>query len=113
MELRQLRYFKAVADAGSICEGARKLQISQPPLSYQMKVLEEELGTRLFDRGARKITLTESGLVLYQRADSLLQIAENTEREIENIIQHPVLRIGTTPTSGPVIMELLKKFSQH
>ena len=51
MELRQLEYFCRIADTGSIHEAARRLNLSQPPLSYQLRQLEEELGVRLFERG--------------------------------------------------------------
>ena len=110
MELKQLMYFKEIADAGSICEAARRLSISQPPLSYQMKLLEDELGARLFDRGARHITLTDAGRLLYDRADNMLGMAAATSKEIENISVHPVLRIGMTPTSEPIMTSLVKRF---
>ena len=72
MELRQLEYFCRVANTGSIHEAARRLNLSQPPLSYQIRQLEEELGVRLFERGSRGVTLTEAGKLLYARAESLL-----------------------------------------
>ena len=59
MDLKQLHYFVTVADEGSISGGAKKLFLSQPPLSIQLKSLEEELGCILFERGPRNITLTE------------------------------------------------------
>ena len=51
MDIRQLQYFVRIADEGSITGAARSLHMSQPPLSMQMKLLEEELGVTLFDRG--------------------------------------------------------------
>jgi len=48
MDLKQLTYFTAIAEAGSVSEAARRLHMSQPPLSYQLKMLEEELGVVLF-----------------------------------------------------------------
>ena len=63
MEIRQLEYFRAIVDAGTISGAARELHMTQPPLSYQMKMLEEELQVPLFIRGMKHITLTEAGLV--------------------------------------------------
>ena len=61
MELRQLSYFTAIVNEGNISQAAKKLNISQPPLSHQMKLLEEELGVTLFERGSRRIRLTPAG----------------------------------------------------
>ena len=64
MELRTLRYFVTVAEELNITKAAVLLNISQPPLSLQLKNLEEELDTVLFIRGKRQLTLTESGKLL-------------------------------------------------
>ena len=65
MDIRQLQYFVRIADEGSITGAARSLHMSQPPLSMQMKLLEEELGVILLKRGSRKAELTEEGTYLY------------------------------------------------
>ena len=75
MELKQLSYFVAVAEEGSITAAARRLYISQPPLSTQMKLLEQELGCQLFERGRSAIRLTEQGAILYRHALTLLEIS--------------------------------------
>ena len=61
MEIKQLEYFRAIVDEGNVSAAARALHMTQPPLSYQMKMLEEELQVQLFIRGTKRITLTEAG----------------------------------------------------
>ena len=64
MELKQLEYFRAIVDNGTISGAARELNMTQPPLSYQIKMLEDELQVKLFIRGTKKITLTNAGKTL-------------------------------------------------
>lgn len=82
MDLRVLRYFLTVAREGSITRAAERLFLTQPTLSKQLQDLESELGCRLFDRGGRRITLTEEGLLLRRRAEELLALAERTRLEL-------------------------------
>ena len=85
MNFKQLEYFVAVADAGSISSAARSLHISQPPLSTQMHLLEEELGQSLFERGSRSIKLTDAGRVFDVRAPSNLDLAEGTRNDMTQL----------------------------
>ena len=82
MELRQLEYFRAIVDAGTISGAARELHMTQPPLSYQMKMLEEELQVSLFLRGSKRVQLTEAGKTLYEQAGNLLMLSDLTKREV-------------------------------
>lgn len=69
MELRELRYFLAVAQKGNITKAAESLYLAQPSLSKQMQNLEKEIGRPLFVRGSRTIVLTETGQLLKKRAE--------------------------------------------
>ncbi|MUG32863.1 LysR family transcriptional regulator [Psychrobacter sanguinis] len=76
MELRHLRYFVTVADCQSFNEAAKKLHISQPPLSRQIKQLEEELNIELIDRTQRPINLTDAGVFFYEHASRIISEAD-------------------------------------
>ncbi len=84
MELRELRYFLAVAREKSILKASEALFVTQPNLSRQMKHLEEELGGQLFIRGSRKITLTEAGELLKRRAEEILELYQKTQTELSS-----------------------------
>lgn len=86
MELRELRYFLAVAQEESISKAAETLYITQPNLSRQMQKLENEIGQQLFIRGSRKITLTEAGKLLYKRAEEMIDLYDKTEAELHSPI---------------------------
>lgn len=81
MELRVLHYFLVVAREQSFTKAARQLNITQPTLSRQLADLEEELGTKLFYRGGRGITLTEEGLLLKRRALELVDLENQIRSE--------------------------------
>ena len=82
MEIRELRYFLAVAREGNITRAAESLHIAQPSLSKQLMELEKKLGKQLLVRGKRKITLTEEGVLLRKRAEEIVELVEKTEHEI-------------------------------
>lgn len=82
MEIRVLRYFLAVVREESITKAADVLHITQPTLSRQLAQLEQEVGVKLFDRGARRVTLTNEGFLLRRRAEEILQLVDKTEQEL-------------------------------
>lgn len=79
MEIRLLRYFIAVANQQSISAAAQYLHVSQPSLSRQLSDFEKELGTVLFIRGNRKITLTDEGVFLLKKAKEIVELVDKTE----------------------------------
>ncbi len=105
MELRVLKYFTTVAEELNITRAAEKLNISQPPLSNQIKNLEEELGTVLFIRGKRHLQLTDSGKLLYRYAKEILSLSEKTSNEIKLMGKgmHGTISIGLVEGSAPDI----------
>lgn len=82
MEIRVLKYFLAVAQEENITRAAERLHVSQPTISRQLRQLEEELGVSLFERGSHNIQLTAQGMLLRQRAQEIVALAEHTQREL-------------------------------
>ncbi len=82
MDIRIMEYYLAIVREGNISAAAEALHVSQPALSRQIKDLEDELGAKLFDRGNRKIKLTEEGMILRRRAEEMVRLMQITESEI-------------------------------
>lgn len=103
--LNQLRHFRLVAETGNFAAAAEKAHITQPALSNSIRVLEERMGVRLFDRSARPIRLTAGGRDVLGRIDALLTEARNLEQEIRYLSQGAAgaLRIGMTAQSSASI----------
>lgn len=117
MDLRTLSYFVTVAEELNITKAAEKLCMSQPPLSSQIKALEQELNTILFIRGKRHLQLTDSGRLLYRRAKELLSLADKASSEIISMSQGMTgtISLGLVEGSAPNIASAwIEQFiSQH
>ena len=116
MDLRTLSYFVTVAEELNITKAAEKLCMSQPPLSSQIKGLEQELNTVLFIRGKRHLQLTESGQLLYRRAKELLSLADKALAEIISMSQgmKGTISIGLVEGSAPnIAAEWIAEFIEN
>ncbi len=98
MELRQLRYFVAVAETGNITRAAQKIFLTQPALSRQIKALEEEIGQCLLERKAHSVELTPAGEVMLVEARELLASADQVIERVKAAGDQVRLRIGYGPT---------------
>ncbi|BAT61903.1 HTH-type transcriptional regulator GltC [Variibacter gotjawalensis] len=96
MDVRKLRYFTVLAEEKHFGRAAKKLSLSQPPLSYAIKQLESELDARLFTRNTRAVELTPAGLALRNEAFALLRRIDEIKRQVRSVAdgQAGVLRVG-------------------
>lgn len=107
MRMKQLLYFVTVVKEGNITAASRKLHITQPALSNQIKNLERELNVKLFHRGARAITLTNAGEILFNKANSILELKHSIKKELEDIKSgfKGTLKIGTISAIDSELLE--------
>lgn len=117
MELRHIRYFLAVAEEGNFTRAANRLHIAQPPLSQQIKALEEEIGTRLFVRTPHGAELTDAGKALYQQVSGVpqqLQLAKETALKAAKG-ETGKLRLGITGTAAlhPAIPAVIRQYRRR
>ncbi|MGX7419960.1 LysR family transcriptional regulator [Carnobacterium gallinarum] len=116
MDLRQLRYFIAIAEEKNITQAAARLHMAQPPLSQQLKQMEFELDTQLVEREARVTHLTKAGEVLYQEALKILQQVEETQLLVKetSVGLKGELNIGVNTLSAkelaPALVRYQKKY---
>lgn len=114
MDIRILRYFLAVAKEGSITKAAEVLHVTQPTLSRQLMELEEEMGVRLFIRGKRQITLTDSGILFQQRIKEIISLLDKTERDLaeQKDLINGVVSIGCVESiASTMLPEVMENFS--
>lgn len=116
MEIRVLQYFLAIAREETIVGAAEALHITQPTLSRQMKDLEDELGKKLFIRSNKKITLTDEGMLLRQRAEEIVSLVHKTELEItslDSLISGNIYIGSGESRSLKVIIKTMKKMQSR
>lgn len=116
MELRQLRYFLAVAECESFTRGAEKVAISQPSLSIQIAALEDELGASLFDRLGRQVALTEAGRLFREHAQRVIRETELATQAVRDLTgaEKGRLVVGALSTiNSYVIPPLVCRFKQR
>lgn len=116
MELRHLRYFVAIAEEGSFTRASERLWVSQPGLSAQIRRLERELGTQLFDRHTRGVTLTAAGTVFLNRARIALSAADAAGATVHDLQTGVVGSVRLGIASGPqwsLAHVLLERFARE
>ena len=109
MEIKDMQAFYAIVEEGNISHAAIRLSIAQPALSRQMKKLETSLGVQLFERGSRRIRLTDAGMLLYYRVKHILGMVDGTLREITDIGSGVAgtIKLGTVTSSGAMLIPQL------
>ncbi|MCD7855484.1 MAG: LysR family transcriptional regulator [Clostridiales bacterium] len=115
MEIRVLKYFLTVAREEYITKAAEALHITQPTLSRQLNQLEDEVGVKLFERGARKVNLTNEGLLLRRRAEEIISLVDKTEAELAEQGEHidGSISIGSGVLSSTrLLADIIKGFSE-
>ena len=115
MNLQYYYNFVTIVEEGSLTAASRKLHIAQPAISNQGTAMEEKYGTRLFFRGARRLELTDAGMILYQQAKRMCEIEQAAKNEIASGFtgQKGTLRLGISPSmSGGKIADILVAFAR-
>ncbi|MBT2661234.1 LysR family transcriptional regulator [Bacillus sp. ISL-45] len=112
MDIRQMRYFIAIAEEKNITAAAHRLHMSQPPLSLQLKQMEEELGVMLVERHGKKLELTDKGQLLYRHALNIVHAFEEVKNELQETDEGRKgnLSVGINTLSVPEFPEWLEAF---
>ncbi len=115
MELRHLRYFVAVAEEQNVTRAAARLHVSQPPLSRQIRDLEEELGVALFEHGAKALRLTEIGKVFLTEARAVLKRADEAMQLVKAVAggQRGEIHVGYAPSLAVELLPGALRFFQE
>lgn len=109
MDIKQLIYFLTIAEEGNISKAADRLHMAQPPLSQQLKLLEEELGVILFERNTRRMQITDAGQLLQNRAQQIIDLMEKTSKELNDLKEgsQGLLSIGTISSAGETLVPIM------
>lgn len=115
MEFRQLEYFIQIYKEGSFTKAAEVLMVSQPTLSQQIRLLEQEFGTPLFDRVGRGIEINEAGKILYEKGISVMQLIKDSRIETSELIngQKNELIVGIFPSDLIYLMPRFVQFNEQ
>src|SRR6478752_7584098 len=114
MQLRQLEYFVVLARTRHFTRAAESVHVAQPSLSKQIRVLERELGTRLFHRARGNVTLTPAGETLLPLATRILADVDDARVQVQEIVglTRGRLRLGATPSLSTMLLpDALRRFS--
>ncbi|TQR14764.1 LysR family transcriptional regulator [Psychrobacillus soli] len=115
MDIKQLRYFIAIVEERKISAAAKRLHMSQPPLSQQLKAMEKELGSKLVERSGKYLELTEAGNALYKNALQITQLMEETKTEVMEVGKglNGRLTIGVNTFSINRLPHILEQFQKQ
>jgi LysR family transcriptional regulator, low CO2-responsive transcriptional regulator len=115
MTLHQLKVFATVAAEGSFSQAAKKLFISQPSVSYQVRELEREVKTELFEQTGRRIHLTQPGETLFGYAQQILTLMDDATRAMHELrgLERGALRVGASSTAGIYILPAILGAFKH
>ncbi|MCC3377424.1 LysR family transcriptional regulator [Cohnella sp. REN36] len=115
MDIRQLRYFIAIVEERTVSAAAKRLHLSQPPLSQQLKAMESELGTRLVERSGKYLEVTDAGNMLYAYALQMVQLMDEAAAQVKEAGSgaRGRLSIGVNTFSVAELPEILHLFQQR
>src|SRR5690554_2592653 len=115
MDMRQLKYFITIAQEGQVTRAAKLLNMEQPPLSRQLKQMEEELGVKLFERNKMRLKLTDAGKLLSEKAEQLLVQFDETMKEVREVDEgvRGVLSIGSVVSCISLLPKQIERFREQ
>lgn len=111
MDIRTLQYFVTIVESGNFSSAAKKLHMTQPPLSRQIQNLESELGVMLMERGPRNIILTDAGKKLYEYARIMINLSDIAVRDIQDFSsgKKGQLRIGCASSCNDLLLSIISR----
>ncbi|KRF42223.1 LysR family transcriptional regulator [Paenibacillus sp. Soil787] len=115
MEFRQLEYFIQICKEGSFTKAAEVLMVSQPTLSQQIRLLEQDFGTPLFDRVGRGIEINDAGKILFEKGIAVMRLIEDSREETSELIntQKNEMIIGIFPSDLTYLMPRFVQFNEQ